>query len=207
MTSRDHCQYGEESIILDYFNRQRGLFVVDCGAADGIEFSNSRFLIRDHGWSGILIEPEPDQFHALQYLYANTPSVRTIHAAVGEQERMADLQPCALASTFVDSWRERAIQRDPANVFGKPVQVRMAPLRTLLHEANCPPTIDFLTIDCEGMDLEVLRSLDSAFNVRLICVESGSDGSGDDPLNVYLRGLGFAYHAHTNGNTFWRKPC
>lgn len=195
------CQYGEEAIILPFFGSKRNGMVVDVGAADGIAFSNSRFLIADYDWRGILIEPEPMQFAALNAIYAGSPTVRAVEAAAGLSDGEADLYPWELGSTLSPMWRDRF----PANTFSDPVKVRTRTLARLLHEAGCPFDIDFLTIDCEGMDFDVLKSMDWTYNVRLICVESGWPGEPSVPMGDYLAERGFAYHANTAGNTFWRN--
>lgn len=204
-TQYNRCQYGEETILEPFFRRT----VVDVGAADGVTFSNSRLLLQQGGWQGILIEPEPRQFKLLQQLYANDWNVRCYNYAVAEEGTERTMYPGKEGLDLMGS----TLVTDRIGQHGmkhrEPIQVKCMPLRTILAAAECPSVIDFLTIDAEGMDLEVLQSMGDGwhmYDVRLICVESGSDGTADDPLNNYLKSLGFEYHAHTKGNTFW-KPA
>lgn len=200
ITLCDRCQYGEEEIILPFFSAP-GL-VVDVGAADGATYSNSRFLIRDHGWRGVMIEPEPRQFAQLADLYRDSVNARVIQAAAASVEGVAQLWPAEMGSTMVAEWRDRIERTIPGLRYGKPVPVRTAPLTVLLDEVRCP-AIDFLSVDAEGMDLDILRSMDwSRWRPKLVCVECGQDRGGE--LFDFMAGVGYVYHAHTTGNTFWR---
>ena len=100
-------------------------------------------------------------------------------------------------------WRDRIERIIPSLKYGQPVSVFTAPLSTLLKDV---PTIDFLTVDCEGMDLDVLRSLDwTRHRPQLVCAESGAGLGTDAELFHFLADVGYVYHAHTLGNTFWRQ--
>lgn len=204
----DRCQYGEEQVILDYFGRKRDGLVVDVGAGDGVTYSNSRFLIRDYGWRGVLIEPDPESFGKLGRLYTPAEWPVLINAGAAAAEGVAMLYPSEMASTFMEDWKAHS-ERVAAVKYGQPVSVRTAPLTVLLDEIPEPrrPTrIDFLSVDCEGMDLEVLRSLDLVrYPVELLCYESGEGAGTDSEFARYLSGAGFVFHANTRGNTFWRR--
>jgi len=57
-------------------------FCVDIGANDGIAFSNTRTLIHERDWSGVLIDKDAEAFARLQSLYAETKGTTTVHANV-----------------------------------------------------------------------------------------------------------------------------
>lgn len=71
-----YSQFGEDSIIEKIFSRIGTLnkWCCECGAADGIFFSNTRKLIEE-GWSSLQIEADEKQFEKLADLYRNVPSV------------------------------------------------------------------------------------------------------------------------------------
>lgn len=75
---------GEDGIIAHIFGKlgDGRRYCVEVGAHDGVKFSNSRSLIHDRGWSGLLLESDPAAFAQLQELYKASPSVRTIMAEV-----------------------------------------------------------------------------------------------------------------------------
>ncbi len=73
---------GEDGILAHIFSRigSGRRFCVDVGANDGIAFSNTRTLIHDQGWGGVLVEKDAEAFSRLQSLYAETKTIATVHA-------------------------------------------------------------------------------------------------------------------------------
>lgn len=55
---RSHAQFREDVNVLEFFGKGYRGRVVDVGANDGVEGSNSR-LLELHGWVGLLVEPSP----------------------------------------------------------------------------------------------------------------------------------------------------
>jgi FkbM family methyltransferase len=200
-TAMPASQYGEEKIILPFFHGQRGGYVVDVGAADGQTFSNSRVLIRDYDWRGLLIEPEPTHYAALEALYAGSGYVRTTRRAVDTTTGDGRMWPMPLGSTLIPEWRDRILRIHPQLSFGEPITVQTEPLADLLAEAEAPVLIDFLSVDCEGMDLVVLQTMDwRTYTVRLVCIEEAGYG-----LDDYMASVGFEFYTRTHGNQFWRR--
>ena len=68
---KSYSQYGEENILKEYFKDLKNGTLLEVGAADPEELSNSRFLIENYNWKAILIEPNPVFFEKLQNFYAN----------------------------------------------------------------------------------------------------------------------------------------
>ena len=59
-----YSQYGEDRLILDFFNGKKGN-LLDIGANDGRTISNSLLFI-EHGWAGVLVEASPIAFEKLK---------------------------------------------------------------------------------------------------------------------------------------------
>jgi len=52
-------QYGQDQLIDKLLNQKRNGFFVEIGGYDGETFSNSLFLEKERGWSGLLVEANP----------------------------------------------------------------------------------------------------------------------------------------------------
>jgi 2-O-methyltransferase len=72
----EYSQFGEDGIIEAVFNKIGTVnrWVLECGAADGVFFSNSRRLIQA-GWDALLIEADSKQFEKLGQRYLGNPHV------------------------------------------------------------------------------------------------------------------------------------
>src|SRR5688572_23635799 len=55
-----HSQYGEEWLVRDFFGGQRGGFFLDVGSYDYKTFSNTYYLERELGWSGVAIDAQEE---------------------------------------------------------------------------------------------------------------------------------------------------
>jgi len=183
-------QCGEDQIFADYFGDRVG-FVVDVGAADGQDNSNSWALIQ-RGWKGILIEPDKEQYHELATRYDGHPNVNTLNMAIGTDTGIHTFYSNRQVSTFEPSWKERC--EETYGVVYTSSLVAVVRLQFALTELLAPKHIDLLTIDCESRDMDVLNSLDlSIYKPELICLECG----GTIP--------GYSIMTRTCGNIIYRR--
>jgi len=198
-----YAQYGEESIILDFFGQDSTGTVVDVGAADGIRYSNSRYLI-ELGWSGVLVEPHPTYFDKINELYKDIDSVTTINAAVYSEEGEMPFyvygrDEHAQVSTLSKEFKERVVNVHGDKFEENPTMVNVIRLSTVLQEAG---KVDFLSVDCEGVDMEVIKSNDwDLYRPTLVCVEHSMPKS---ELHEFMNSVNYTFLRETQGNTFFK---
>jgi len=196
-TRGHYSQFDQDIFIESFFSTHRPINrrFVEVGAFDGVHYSNVRRLIEKHGWTGLCIEPVQENYDKLVKSHEND-GVICVQAAVGESEGTAEIyvsryphlpdwgSDCAsLSSELCSRWT------DEYGAEWRTEEVRVATLTTLLDEANIE-TFDFLSVDAEGHDLEVLRSLDfSRFHPQLIIVEVGTSR---DSLIAFLSKQGYS---------------
>ncbi len=194
MQSPDWAE-AEAAVIRAFFgDRQHGYFV-EVGANDP-RFLSQTFGLEQRGWDGILIEPQPDLAETLRQsrkarVFAeacssrrNSGSRMTLHLAGGHSSFDAGL-----------------------NLPGvKPHGAASVPVRTLdeiLMEASAHQ-IDFISIDVEGHELDVLDGFDLArWRPQLILIE---DLLLDLRLHRYLSGRGYRWLRRTTINN-WYIPA
>jgi FkbM family methyltransferase len=148
-----YSQNEEEKIIADYFT---GLGTyLDIGANDGVTFSNTHALYIN-GWRGVNVEASPK---AYERLVINRPDDVNIHAAAGPVNgRIVLNQSGSLINcndvALVSSTKVEESSRWPGVEF-EPVEVEMMDIPTIISRSGIKK-IDLLSIDIEGMELEVL---------------------------------------------------
>jgi FkbM family methyltransferase len=153
----------EERLIAAFFGDETGYFV-EVGA-NHPTFGSQTWHLEQAGWKGVLVEPQPDL------------------AAFLVTERKAKVFACACTSPeqagqamalHVDGARS-ALDRERMTPGAQAAYTIMVPTRTLdsiLAEAEAPVPIDFLSIDVEGHEVEVLEGFDFArWQPYLILVE------------------------------------
>lgn len=159
-----HSQIFQDYWVLFELGAKRGGYFVEFGAADGIELSNTLLLERGFGWTGLLAEPNPANIEALRRNRACAISDACVWSESGRQlEFVQD----GFLSTIAE-FEPRSSAQQPA----RRVQVETISLNELLTRFGAPREIDFLSIDTEGSEFEILSHFDfDRFNVTCIAVE------------------------------------
>jgi FkbM family methyltransferase len=183
--------------IKPYLDFDNGYFV-ELGANDGLFQSNTWHYETCHGWRGVLVEPAPNLFlecrrnrsplthvacaacvsfdyepEFVRIIYANAMS-----ASVGLESDLPDAQAHA------EIGRQFLAPHETVFAYGALAR----PLSAILDEAGAPATIDFLSLDVEGAEIEVLKGVDhSRYRFRRMLIECRDI----DKLTAYLEPLGY----------------
>lgn len=177
-----------------------GGFYVELGANDGLTQSNSLYFEKHRHWHGLLVEPAPHNY--LKCIQNRSARNRICCAACvsfgykPEFVRMtyANLMsaPHGLESDIADpeahaqSGSQFLAPTEPVFEFGAIAR----PLNELLLEANAPKTVDFLSLDVEGAEIEVLKGIDhDVFRFKYILVECRSLTD----MQAYLASKGYRF--------------
>lgn len=195
MKKRGYSQFGEDKFmerILPNSYAGGGGVCVDVGAEDGIT-GNNTYLFEKKGWRCLCIEPNPDT-----YKVCSSVRKECINVAISNEDDYKVL-PFTIFSTG-SKRNESAISSlkpDPRlasssklKVNGsRTVNVVSRTLASVLNEAAFPPVIDFISIDTEGTELDVLKSMDfNKYTVKYLIIENNFE---DLDIAKYLDYLGF----------------
>jgi len=167
-------------LVAAFFGNIKGYFV-EVGANDPQERSQTWHL-EQAGWSGVLIEPQPDLAAELRI----RRKAKVFAIACSSPENAGRTLPLHVAGPLSSLNRQRmAPGATPEGVINVPVRM----LNTILEEAGTPVAFDFLSIDVEGHEIEVLRGFDIArWRPRLILLE---DHVADLSKHRYLKCAGY----------------
>lgn len=152
-----HSQHNEDLLVDLIFESKRDGFYVDVGANDPVFNNNTRrFYLRD--WRGVNIEPSPLPF---QKLVRERPKDINLNVAIGPKRGNMTFYHVADESTF-SSFDKVVADRMAALVRStvRPELVEVLTLRDIFEEHAHGRKVDFLSVDAEGYDLEVLKSND-----------------------------------------------
>lgn len=167
-----YSQNNEEQIILDYFGDFVGTFA-DIGANDGVTLSNTRALM-ERGWKGVCVEPSPKAFARLRdnvkgfvgiYAYPFLIGAHNGKETLNESGELLKTGDVGLVSTT----KEDEMARFRSVLSYEPVEVKCFRWKTFLNRVKYK-SFDFISMDIEGMELEVLPQIDLS-QTRMVCVE------------------------------------
>jgi FkbM family methyltransferase len=149
---------------------QSGGYFVEFGAVDGIAHSNTLILEREFGWSGLLAEPNQDLANSLHANRTAKVDMRCVWSASGEiLDLLVTADPeLATIDGRASEDAHSAIRRKSR----RRIPVETVTLGHLLDLHQAPHVIDYLSVDTEGTELELLRGFDwSQRAIRLVSVE------------------------------------
>ena len=176
-------------------NKRNGVFI-DIGAADGDYLSNSWFFEKELAWKGICFEPMPSSF---QKLVRNRKCI-CINACIAQEEGIVKFRQ--IEGPVGEMWsgieanydqRHIAMIEASAKEKGESFKIIDVPALVLndVLEKNKIYHIDFLSLDIEGGELQVLKSIDfKKFYIAALTVENNYD---DPQMSKFLEGQGFHF--------------
>ncbi|MBS4065366.1 MAG: FkbM family methyltransferase [Chitinophagaceae bacterium] len=182
-----------------YLNYNNGFFV-ELGAYDGVLQSNTYHLEKRKNWKGVLVEPAPHKFLECK---ANRSSRNFIYCAAcvpfDFKDEFVKIRYAGFFSTPLNvdtdltdieahthNGSQYLDEHETIFEFG----AKAIPLNRFLEEANAPATIDFLSLDVEGAEKEVLRGIDhDQYRFKYLLIECRDF----DALNTYLQSVGYDF--------------
>lgn len=155
-----------------------GIFV-EVGAFDGITYSNTKAFEESLDWKGLLIEPSPASFQKLTTNRPNTINVSTAISKENDEFLEFTGDNCAVAG--LTNILEKCVQdngRDWINAWNlspSTLDVKVDKFSNILNKNNIK-YIDFLSIDVNGSELDVLETMDWTIPVYIIAINTSMWG-------------------------------
>tara|TARA_Y100000389_G_C17467026_1_gene526592 strand:+ start:2255 stop:3019 length:765 start_codon:yes stop_codon:yes gene_type:complete len=194
-----------------YCNYSNGYYV-ELGANDGIAQSNSFYFEKKRKWKGVLIEPSPNNY--LKCREHRDPSNKFFCNACVSFDYKEEYVEMVYANLMTISQNiEKDLDSDSAFlkrslkylneyedhfIFGAKAKT----LTDILITANSPNIIDFLSLDVEGSEMEVLKGLDfTSYKFRYLLIESRSL----EALKFFLIPFGYILESQFSQHDFLFK--
>jgi len=166
---KSRSQFAQDLYALSVVNFKRGGYFVEFGAANGIDISNTYLLEKEFGWQGVLAEPARSFQEMIKKCRSANLEPCCVWRESGSQVTFNEPNVTELSTiaefSGCDSHEE---ERRDASVY----QVETISLNDLLDKYKAPEEIDYISIDTEGSEFEILNAFDfSRYTVRVITCE------------------------------------
>lgn len=156
-SGRSESQIGQDIFVLSELGFKRNGYFVEFGAANGKDLSNSYLLEKEFGWTGIVAEPgrvwkDPILKNRTceietKCVWTKTGEILVFNETeIGELSTIDSFSDCDFHSTL--------------RMNGTTYEVETISLLDMLQKYNAPSKIDYLSIDTEGSEFEILSSHD-----------------------------------------------
>jgi FkbM family methyltransferase len=182
-----YSQFKQDEVIYNNFLKHidKGYFV-DIGAHDGKLFSNSLFF-EELGWDGVCIEPNPNVFKVLESHRKCKCKNYAMSDKIGEAQFFQIIGAPDMLSGLVEDFTENAISRinEEMKTHNCVNEYEYINVKTELFDNLVESkTINFLSLDTEGNEMKILKTIDfDKYDIQVITVENNDF---DNKFNVFF---------------------
>jgi FkbM family methyltransferase len=184
-----YSQLGQDREVVEFYKEKRNGYFVEIGANDGMKLSNTYALERDYDWKGICVEPIPIRFQECKNSRPQSICFQYAVASQGNTIIQFNVRSNDLFSGI----------RPKVSFLNKPklIRVETRTFQQILEEAEAPFHIDYLSIDTEGNEYDILKSVNlNQYTFGVIDVEHNYE----DVKRSNIRSL-----LESNGYTFYKE--
>ena len=154
---QSQSQLRQDLFVLTELGFKRGGYFVEFGAASGKELSNTWLLEKHFDWSGILAEPAKCWHERLAANRTCAIEHRCVWKSTGDSLEFAEASEAEISTlTPFKGGDQHAASRRSSRHY----QVETISLNDLMAEHKAPDKPDYLSIDTEGSELEILQAFD-----------------------------------------------
>ncbi len=167
---KSNAQLNQDMLCLMLLDYKTNGYCVEVGANDGLLISNTLILERAFNWKSLLIEPDPTNFAKLKL---NRPLAICVNRACSSQRGVMDFTVVdvnnGVLSGLTHCIDTRLKQAYPTTT----IQVETDTLVDILDDNNAPIVIDFISIDTEGSEMEIIKTknLFKRYRFKIIMIE------------------------------------
>jgi FkbM family methyltransferase len=162
-------QFGQDIFVLYQLNFKKNGFFIEFGATNGIAISNTYILEKEFGWRGILVEPAKIWHKSLRENRNSIIDERCVWLKSKQKIDFRETNSQELST--IESYSSLDMHEGDRKS-GSIYQVETVSLMDLLTEHNAPLEIDYLSIDTEGSEFDILQNFDfNKYNIKIITVE------------------------------------
>jgi len=182
-----HSQLNQDLDVIAFYKGKNNGYFIDIGAYDGISLSNTFLLESKYRWNGICIEALPEEYIKLK---RNRPHSICIQKAVfSKSDLEVEFSVADMYSGIVEY-----IDCHNEGKTDKRIIVSTIRLDDILTQYNAPQFIEYLSIDTEGSELEVLKSIDfTKYTFGIIHIEHNGIEPRRSNMKSLLLSKGYKY--------------
>jgi len=151
-------QIGQDLKVVEQYNKKENGFFIEIGANNGVDLSNTYLLESQYNWKGICCEPNPKSYDQLVKNRPNSICCKeAVYNTSGLTVSFDIANNCDLLSgisKYIDCHRNYVDHNKST------IQVQTISLIDLLDKHNAPRFIEYISLDTEGSEYEILKGFD-----------------------------------------------
>lgn len=203
--SPSRAQFGQDLWALEHHNQKRNGTYLEIGVHDGENANNTVMMDQEYGWSGVCIDPMMKNMEKR--------SCKQFKVALGSETGEADFrysdggdQGLSGLDKFANSDNNKQWKDVVSNFKMKKVQVRTP--EDVFTEANLPSTIDYMSLDVEGAEMDILRSFPfDKYCVKYATIETNNDKEKEKEMEEFMTQRGYKFEGHKEVDHIFSNSC
>jgi FkbM family methyltransferase len=167
--ARSKAQLRRDIFVLAELEQKKNGVFVEFGATDGLNLSNTWLLEKEYGWSGILAEPAQCWQAALHENRSSAIESKCVWKSSGDVLEFSETEMPELSTLnpYVASDMHSETRKNARHYL-----VETISLADLLEKYRAPREIDYLSIDTEGSEFDILEHFDfDKYHFKVITCE------------------------------------
>jgi len=179
-----YSQLNQDLWVIEVLKGKKNGIFVDVGAFDGVNLSNTYMLEKDFGWNGICVEANSDTFNRLKEARDCVCVKEMLSDSCDNTLKLQHMGELSYGNKNVfnidvDEMKKKHEHLDTTIEYHK-----TKTLNKVLEENNVPKIIDYLSIDVEGMEYDILKVFDfNKYHINTLTVEHNAVHIGMDYRN------------------------
>ena len=196
-------QLGQDLQVLKFYKNKKEGFFIEIGASDGIDLSNTYLLETQYNWKGICCEPIPEHF---EKLVKNRPNSLCYKEAVYNTSGLTLSFDIANESTLFSGITEHIDKhKATVNKSKTTIKVKTISLLDVLNDAKAPAFIEYMSLDTEGSEFEILKNFDfGKYTFGLIDVEHNYVEPRRTEIKNLLLSKGYLYKGQNQWDDMYK---
>lgn len=147
-----YSQLNQDLNVIAFFNNKNDLYFIDIGANDGKTLSNTFLLEKKYNWKGICSEPLPKAFKKLTECRNVNCDNNAVFNKSGLLLNFSEFELGSGITEYIDKY--------PFVKKYNQIIVKTITLQELLEKYKAPKIINYFSLDTEGTEFEILKSVD-----------------------------------------------
>ena len=195
---KSYSQESQDLKVLLHYKLKRDGYFLEIGASDGVKFSNTYLLEQKYNWSGICVEPIKDDYNKLINNRSCHCSDLAVYSKSNEELEFNIYEYNLLfgLNKHVNTYSNQPIKEK--------VIVKTITLNDLLEKYNAPSFIEYLSIDTEGSEYEILSVFNfTKYKFGLIHVEHNYEEPKRQQIKELLLKNGYIYIGEYKQDDFY----
>ena len=193
-----YSQIGQDLDVINYFKNKKNGYFIEIGATNGIDLSNTYLLEKKYDWDGICIEPQDSYYNKLVQNRDCYTDNSLLFSEKGKEFDFSNANELGGITDYIDKWTSAKESEQVKKI--------SETLNNILIKYNAPKYIDYMSLDTEGSELEILKGIDfDKYKFGFMTIEHNEVEPRRTEINNFLINKGYKYYKENQFDDYYIK--